>query len=37
MPRPSQLKNLAHENKQVKLYVKRTNRPVVAYCGLEMM
>ena len=28
---------LTHENRHVKLYVRRTNRPVVAYCGLETM
>ena len=27
----------AHLNKHVRLYVRRTNRPVVAYCGLETM
>ena len=28
---------LTHENRHVRLYVRRTNRPVVAYCGLAMM
>ena len=29
--------NRTYENRHVRLYVRRTNRPVVAYCGLATM